>query len=735
MGFGAGAQAPPSLLAAPQVSGILSLMQPLDAQEPIRYRRADRDAARRRMRQAVGYVAAAILLGSISGLSIPVDGETGWPRLFRRLGVRTASWHFPVMPWQLKPSDDAVAARYARSFGWYGPPRGLRHPRPPWQGLRPAWYQALEPPASSFRDVFLPLLGPDPLSVTPWLRFKATDRSLQPRSIEPIARLAHVPVMMYHDVVVGPKDVSFDHTLDQFERDLALIEQTGATPISLRQWWNYITRGDPLPDKPILLTFDDGYKSCYTLVYPRLKARGWPAVFFIVPPFVGVGPQTDWYHGKKDHLTWDEMAEMHATGLFEFQSHSMSHPYLTEKKADEVDYELRESKKILEAKLGAPVQFFCYPIGDRNERVIQAAKNAGYIAAFTMTTGGSADSPSIMEVNRYDGSILAQAVAASSGRMVIGAPPMRPEADLSQPIRFYRRMVDIGFGDIPICWVSGGRPTTVHADYRYGVPDVARRAGARAAINGGFFGMASIHATANAMIGPVMASLGSLRDEEVWRRRSIAEPRAVFVNRRYLPGSPRESERLGGRPLVLISPQALRFVPFDPRSMNSQVAMERLLPGVTDAFIGGAWLVQDGQALSRYEHDRYATGDHHDPRRRAWFGIDRAGRPIIGASPSSQSSQTMGECLVRLGVYHAVLLDSGFSSSLYYNGSIFVTGHSDAKPSRPVPHIILLMDPDQPATGATSSASSRLDSLLRWSRGDDQRRQLPPRTRLVDVDE
>lgn len=686
--------------------------------------------ARRRPRWplVVASVALAVLLGVVAGMSVPVDGRTAWPELAKRVSAVRIS--LPVMPWQRRGVRNPELVKLALQRPWFKPSERLQGkpaiPVTPPFGPEPlpVPWNAPAPP-SRFRQTLLPLLGPDPLALPPYLARVLHDRRLRPRGIEPLARLAHVPILMYHDVVEGKKDVWFDLTVAEFDEQLALFEREGVQPISLQQWWGYITRADPLPPKPILLTFDDGYASVYHLIYPRLKARGWPAVAFLCPPYVGVKT-------TKDHITWDQAREMAASGLIEFQAHSMTHPYLTRVPDAQLRREVYDCRDAIEQQLGRPVQFFCYPIGDRDARVIQVVKEAGFVAGFTMHAGGSAQSPGMMEINRYACQDAATAVALANGTITIAAPPMWPEPDLQAPLTFHRIVFNEYGNRIPICWLTGGRPITVHADYRYAVPDVARLAGATAGINGGFFQMAHIRDTSNAMLGPVLASWTTERDPDRWGGGEYAEPRRVLPYGRFVPGNEGDNARLAGRPLVLMSRNALRFVPFDPAVMNSRRALELLLPGVTEAFIGGGWLVRDGHALSRYEMDEVSTRDHADPRRRAFFGIDRRGRCVIGASPSSQTSETIARCLEQLGVAQAVLLDSGFSSSLYYNGSILVTGHSDEKPSRAVPHLILVYPPDTPAGAPLGQAASKVEALWRWARGDDQSGYLPPRSRLVD---
>jgi hypothetical protein len=155
------------------------------------------------------------------------------------------------------------------------------------------------------------------------------------------------------------------------------------------------------------------------------------------------------------------------------------------------------------------------------------------------------------------------------------------------------------------------------------------------------------------------------------------------------------------------------------------------MPAVTDGFVAGGWLVKDGRALTSEEMDLVSTPDHGDPRRRAFFGIDRQGRPVIGASPSSQSSEVIARCLERLGVAQAALLDSGFSTSLYYNGSIFATGHSADVPSREVPHILMLEEPQDEAALAAGPVATKLESLARWASGSDQSRFMPNDPRQI----
>ncbi|MBI2300809.1 MAG: polysaccharide deacetylase family protein [Armatimonadetes bacterium] len=672
---------------------------------------------------------AASVGGVLGGISAPVNGRSGWPRVAQWFqGIHVS---LPLMPWQRHKLKDPALTRLAAVRPWCAPvTRWDRRSRPSHATFGApmlSFPRDTPPPPSYFRACAMPDLGPDPLALSEQARLMLANRRLAPSSIDPISRLAFVPIMMYHDVVEGAKDVGFDLTTGELDAQLDALAQAGLQPISLRQWWNHITCGAELPVKPILLTFDDGYASVYRLVYPRLKERGWPATFFIVTSTVG-------RKTTKDHVTWDQIREMQATGLFDFQAHTVTHPLLPSVSDQQLRHEVFDSRDTLEAELGQPVQFFCYPSGEHDGRVVEMLKQAGFVASFVMGSG-SLPLESLMEVWRFSPDHLEEAIRLSNGVIALDATPMWPDTDQTQPVAFHRTELGDRGNRIPMVWITGGRITSVHCDYRYDVPTVAQLMGSPAGINGGFFQMARIRDISNAMIGPVMATWTTERAQPARGGDEVPEPARVIPHRHFVPGSDSDCQRLRGRPLVIFSHDKIRFVPFDPDTMNSRRALELLLPGATDAFVAGGWLVEHDHALTQDEMDLVATRDHNDFRRRAWFGVDRAGRPAIGASPSSQRSEVIADFLQKLGIVQAVLLDSGFSSSLYYNGSIFVSGHSDEKPSRAVPHMLLLEPPETAAQQALGLAASKVEMLGRWAVGEDQSGDMPPHSRLVDVPE
>ncbi|MBV8883312.1 MAG: polysaccharide deacetylase family protein [Chroococcidiopsidaceae cyanobacterium CP_BM_RX_35] len=191
------------------------------------------------------------------------------------------------------------------------------------------------------------------------------------------ARLARVPVLMYHDIL-PKKQVFFDVTPQEFEQQLRLLRERDVTLISLDQLVTHLRTGLPLPGKPVLLTFDDGYESAYKYVFPLLKQYGYPAVFSIYT--LNVGKNTG-----RDHVTWTQLREMVASPLVTIAAHSVTHPMdLRALPTSQLQLEVMESKRILEAQLGIPIHYFTYPSGKYDERVTDLLRQAGYKAALTM---------------------------------------------------------------------------------------------------------------------------------------------------------------------------------------------------------------------------------------------------------------------------------------------------------------------------------------------------------------
>ncbi|MGB3200557.1 MAG: polysaccharide deacetylase family protein [Nodosilinea sp.] len=479
-------------------------------------------------------------------------------------------------------------------------------------------------------------------------------------SLHPQAAEARVPILMYHDVL-EPPEVFFDLTPADFEAHLQTILDNGLTPISPDQLVQHLRTGAPLPEKPILLTFDDGYAGHYEHVYPLLRKYQVPAMFFVFPGKV------DGDVAGRSTVTWDQLKTMAADPLVTIASHSVTHPADLRTLSDEdLAYEVVESKRRLESELGVPMRYFSYPTGHYDERVAQAVDRAGYLAAFTMREQNeqfAGASESLLAIERFGQSNLTALVDQAWGGPP--APSVAPVEVVDSGANF-RTPVDVQ----KVAWenqsfsiITGGQPVTIHANSRYQLPEIMAGTNLAGAVDGGFFSLEYLDS--NVMIGPVLSQ----------------------STRQFIPGYSGETPRLNGRPLVLISPSQVLFVPFDAARHNTLAGLAYELPGVTDAFVAAAWLVKDG--LPQPPSSFGSLFDYDARRHRAFWGINTAGQPVVGVTHTMVDSVQLGEMLYQSGLRDAVMLDSGASTSLAYQGDSLV-GYTP----RPVPHLVGLVPPE-----------------------------------------
>lgn len=205
-----------------------------------------------------------------------------------------------------------------------------------------------------------------------------------------------IPTLVYHRIEDAPATASDMYkqmtvSPEWFDKQMKYLADNKFTPIHFTDVTNYLEKGTALPARPIIITFDDGWKNQYTAALPILKKYKMTGTLYIIAGYIGYGA----------YLNVDELKEMRDYGM-EIAAHSMTHPSLTlVKNAKE---EIENSKKILEEKLGVVVTAFAYPNGAFNAAVEQLVKNAGYKTgrAFGNGIGISKDNLYELPVVRID---------------------------------------------------------------------------------------------------------------------------------------------------------------------------------------------------------------------------------------------------------------------------------------------------------------------------------------------
>lgn len=485
-----------------------------------------------------------------------------------------------------------------------------------------------------------------------------------PGQISIAAMNRRVPVIMFHDVLPAgsPGMVWFDDTIDQFTAQMEFIKNNGLVPISIQQLYDHLENGTDVPANAICLTFDDNYLGFYTNAYPILKQYGYPSAVFVHTNFVG--DKT----GDHPKMSWDQLQELIKGGLVTIGAHTESHPLdMTVLTDHQQTTEIAGSKQILEKHLGVPIDFIAWPNGKYNGTSIAIAKQAGFKMAFAMDHGFAEESPGMYQIHRWSWEKMQEAVQTRD-QLVTDVPAAIDRIKWTvKPVQLHVDTVD----GLKIAWITGGSPETMLSDMREGVIDFVKDAGAAAGVNGGFFAMSSLYSTSNVMIGPCYTN-----DRKLFTSGAAAGP----------------LDRLRNRPVIMWSDKECAIFPFQPDTLDNEAVYRAFIPDMTNLFIAGAWMIHNGVPMTDEQMLQFDSKDIDDPRRRAFFGWMPDGQPVAGASLQTCSTERLAEVAAKAGVQDAVLLDSGFSTSLVFNGKIVVTGHTAKDlPSRPVPHAIVLM--------------------------------------------
>lgn len=184
----------------------------------------------------------------------------------------------------------------------------------------------------------------------------------------------YVPILEYHMVNDVRTDNDYNMTTAQFEEQLRYLKEEGYTAISLREFFEARGGKRTLPDKPVIITFDDGYKDNLTEAQPLLEKYGMKGTVFVATGLVDT----------EGYLTPDEIRQLSDRGM-EIGSHTVSHVDLT---GDiDVHNELGISRAWLEMVTGKECIFIAYPFGAYNDKIERDIKAYGYWGALTGDAG------------------------------------------------------------------------------------------------------------------------------------------------------------------------------------------------------------------------------------------------------------------------------------------------------------------------------------------------------------
>jgi peptidoglycan/xylan/chitin deacetylase (PgdA/CDA1 family) len=209
-------------------------------------------------------------------------------------------------------------------------------------------------------------------------------------------RRVRVPILMYHYISVPPPDADvyrrdLSITPANLEQQLRYLAENGYTTVTLKDLVYHLTLGYPLPPRPVILTFDDGYRDHFIHAYRLLRRFNFVGTFFLVTSFID--------ENHPEHLTWGQVQVMHQGGM-EFGSHTFTHPDLRGQSVDYLVWQIVGSQEAIAERIGEPVRFFAYPAGYYDQQVIDVLRSAGFWAAVTTQQGDEHTTDNLFDLKR-----------------------------------------------------------------------------------------------------------------------------------------------------------------------------------------------------------------------------------------------------------------------------------------------------------------------------------------------
>ena len=192
-----------------------------------------------------------------------------------------------------------------------------------------------------------------------------------------------VPILMYHYISVPPEDADIyrlDLSVDPetFRAQMQYLAENGYNTIDLYDLSLAITNKSKLPEKPVIITLDDGYVDNYWYAFPILQEFGLKATFFVVTEFIDAN--------NPNYMSWEMVEALAAAGM-RIEPHSKNHPDLSGRERDFLIYQMLGSQETIAAHIGYTPRYFAYPGGRYDELAMQVLDELGYWGAVT-TMGG-----------------------------------------------------------------------------------------------------------------------------------------------------------------------------------------------------------------------------------------------------------------------------------------------------------------------------------------------------------
>lgn len=226
-----------------------------------------------------------------------------------------------------------------------------------------------------------------------------------------------LPIIMYHSILKNSCNV-YTTKLSSLEKDFNYIKEHGYTPIVMTELIDYVKHDGELPQKPIMITLDDGFYNNYVYVFPLLKKFNFKAVISVVGAFTELNSPGESQNANYSYLNWEQISEMGNSGFVEIQNHtynlhlqqhrqcgiSKAYNESVEDYKNRLTHDITKLQKLLNEKSGICPNTFTYPFGIYNKTAENLISNLGFDAMLTCSEGINSISKncSLKELKRFN---------------------------------------------------------------------------------------------------------------------------------------------------------------------------------------------------------------------------------------------------------------------------------------------------------------------------------------------
>jgi peptidoglycan/xylan/chitin deacetylase (PgdA/CDA1 family) len=218
----------------------------------------------------------------------------------------------------------------------------------------------------------------------------------KPADAATILSRKQVPVLCYHHIYDIPKATrEYDVTVQAFREQMKMLADSGFKTITPDQYYDYLTKGTPLPEKPVMITYDDTDEEQFRIAKPEMDKYGFKGVYFIMTISIG----------RPRYMTKEQIKQLSDEGHV-IASHTWDHHRVDKLKnenkiqyrgkdtvVNEWDFQLANTRKKLEEITGKPVHYFAYPFGIWSKEAIPEIEKRGYKMAFQLSTPRDSSQP------------------------------------------------------------------------------------------------------------------------------------------------------------------------------------------------------------------------------------------------------------------------------------------------------------------------------------------------------